>query len=97
MPGRQTIERTSLLRRGAEPLVNEVDGQVFMMSLERGKYFALSGTAAAIWSCLQQPTTPENIVADLRSRYDVDEETCMAQVMAFLESLAANGIVEKAR
>ena len=75
----------SLVARNEEPIAVEVDRSVVMMSLDQGMYFGLEGTGPRIWALLEQPKTVQQLCDDLMLTFDVDRETCLREVCAFLE------------
>jgi len=77
----------SLVARNEEPIAVEVDRSVVMMSLDQGMYFGLEGTGPRIWALLEQPKTVQQLCDDLMLTFDVDRETCLREVCAFLEEM----------
>jgi hypothetical protein len=79
-----------------EPHVQAVvdeEGAV-LLDLKRGKYFAMNGVAAEIWSGLEAGRTVPQIEADLLRTYDgVPPETIRADVAAFVAQLARESLV----
>lgn len=69
--------------------VAEVESELVMMDLARGKYYGLNPVATAIWQMLEEPVAVGTLCERLRARFDVDAETCEAEVTAFLEQLIA--------
>jgi len=82
----------TLIARGTEHVETQMGGQTVMMSIPRGKYFALGGTAQRIWECLAEPLTVRQIVDRLAAEYDIDAAECEAEVIAFVRELAENGL-----
>jgi len=74
--------------------VAELDGDKAMIDFETGKYFLLKGPANDIWDIIQEDTTVGNIVAKLRTIYDVTEEECQSATIAFLDNLNNLGFIE---
>ena len=83
----------SVAVRGKEHVETEMNGQVLMMSLDQGKYFALDNTGRRIWELLAEPTPLDRIVTILTEEYDVDAERCSEEVLAFAERLLKNGLI----
>ena len=76
----------------------EIDGESFAVSMEEAAdgfngVIRLSGTAAAIFRLLQQETTEEEIVAQMRRRYRVDDEVLSADVHKVLAKLREKGLL----
>jgi len=83
----------SVVTRGNNHLETEVDGQVFMLCLAQGKYFALDATARRIWGLVAQPVSLGTVVATLTEEYEVEAAQCRAEVLAFAESLLRSGLI----
>lgn len=72
--------------------LNESD--TVMLDVDQGTYSGVTGTGRSIWDLLAEPSTPSFIVACLLEEYEVDEETCRAEVQAFLGELVERGLVD---
>ena len=70
-----------------------IDGEVIILSLERGHYYSLTGTAAEIWSGVERNLTTSQIAAELGASYDADRPRLEGAVQAFLDELGAEGLV----
>ena len=85
----------TIVARGAEHVEAQMGGQTVMMSIPRGKYFALEGTAQRIWELMAEPVRVDEIVDRLVEEYDIDRDRCAAEVLAFLNELMENGLGEE--
>lgn len=65
-----------------------------MLSAERGAYLGLSAVGARIWELIEKPRDTEDVCAQLTGEFEVEPETCRAEVLQFLKELASNGAVE---
>jgi PqqD family protein of HPr-rel-A system len=72
----------------------ELNGEYVVLHTNSGNYFSLDGPAAFIWELLQKPTTDSEIVQAILARYDVDEQSCRADVNELLDQLRKLGLVE---
>lgn len=66
---------------------------VVILGMKEGTYFSVSAVAARIWALLQNPCRLAAVVATLTSEYDVPADVCATEVLAFVEELAARGLV----
>jgi hypothetical protein len=73
--------------RSEEPLTALVDGETVMFSPGQGAYFGLDPVGTRVWELLEQPRSIDDVCAALRSEFDVDAETCRADVEALIERL----------
>ncbi len=67
--------------------------EVVILGMREGMYFSVSAVAARIWALLQTPRRLADVVATLTSEYDGPADECTAEVLAFVEDLAARGLV----
>ena len=82
--------------RSSGPLFSEIDGEVVMVNLDTGAYYALGVVGSRVWELLEAPHDLDGLCAALRGEFDVDAESCHAQVSVFLDELRQAGLVELA-
>jgi hypothetical protein len=87
---------TTLLIRSSTALAASVDGETVMLDPTTSRYFGLEATGARIWELLETPKSQEQLVAALIEEYEVEPETCRAEVSQFLEVLDAAGLLAPA-
>ncbi|MDO4742861.1 MAG: PqqD family protein [bacterium] len=80
-------------------LLKKIANEYIAVSVgETNKYFNgivhLNNTGAFIWECLEQQTTPTQIVQKLLEKYDVDEKTAEQSVNNFLNIIKENNFLE---
>ena len=85
----------TVVARGTEHVEAEMSGQTVMMSIARGKYFALEGTGRRIWELMAEPVRVSEIVDRLVEEYDIERERCAGEVLAFIGELFENGLGEE--
>lgn len=84
---------TKLVTR-SQALAVRVDDDLVLFDAEAGKYFATSGVGADIWELIESPRSIRAICVNLMERYDVAEETCLAEVQEFVKVLVTEGLAE---
>lgn len=92
-----SIGLDTVVARGADHVEAQMGSQTVMMSISRGKYFALDGTGQRIWECLAKPVAVGEIVEQLVREFDVEHERCAADVLSFVSELMANGLTVEHR
>jgi hypothetical protein len=92
--GEPEVRPDAVVVRSGDPVEAEVDGDVVMMSIGRGKYYGLDSVGTRVWQMIGSPTRVSSICERLRSEFDVDEATCERDVLEFLNGLAAEGLIE---
>lgn len=81
------MERNTKIKLIKNLDVTDMAGDKVMIDFESGKYFMLRGTAVDIWENIQSETTFGDLVSNLLSIYDVDEDTCISGTEQFLNQL----------
>ncbi|MGZ8158157.1 MAG: lasso peptide biosynthesis PqqD family chaperone [Methylobacter sp.] len=76
-----------------ELVAANMDGDLVMMSIERGEYFGIGGVGPRIWELLAEPNTIGQLVDAICAEYDINETTCQADIIAFVEQLLTNELV----
>jgi hypothetical protein len=70
--------------------------EAVMMSVSAGRYYGLNAVASRIWELLETPKTIAQLCAQICEEFEVDMQTCEAEVLKFVQDLIDNGIVHEA-
>jgi hypothetical protein len=89
------INLQTRLIRAPDLIVSEMDGDLVMMHINSSSYFGISGVGVRIWEQLQQPKSLAELAQAIEQAYDVDQQTCQADLLAFAEKMLANGIAQR--
>jgi hypothetical protein len=73
------------------------DGEIAMMSVEKGNYYDLNETAAAVWAQLETPSSAREIASRLARDYSISEEECLADLLPLLAGWSGEGLIELVR
>jgi hypothetical protein len=87
------IDRDSVVVRNGDLVSAPMGNELAMMDMDSGKYFVLDKVAAAVWEVIETPTAVRALCERLREQFSVSEERCVADVIPFLEKLAAKNLV----
>jgi hypothetical protein len=79
--------------RSEQVLWTELDGQVVLLGLQRGRYYETNALGAAIWELLDEPRSASDIVDRLVSRYRVEPKRCADDLARFLNDLQSAGLI----
>jgi len=90
------ITLESVVRRSSDVMASPVDDELVMMDIERGMYYALSTVGADIWERLAEPVKVAELCAQLQQEYDVAPAACEADVLAVLNDMAGEGLLQPA-
>jgi hypothetical protein len=87
------IADATVIVRSPSVLTAEVDGEIVMLSVERGHYFGLDDIGSDIWKRIDPPCSFAELVDRLAANYDADRATIAADVRALLVRMAAQDAV----
>jgi hypothetical protein len=83
---------TKVAQKKALPSV-ELDGEVALMSVDRGRYYSLDTVGTRIWNVMSEQIAIKEIVDILLLEYDVTPETCENDVIDLVRQLNEQGLV----
>jgi len=84
-----------MIQRSGDWLSAQVGDARVMMSIANGRYVGLGGVGGRIWDLIEQPRSEEELCQLLLAEFDVTEETCRAELAAFLQKLRECGAVAR--
>src|ERR1700674_3324078 len=90
------IADVTVISRSPSVLTAEVEGEIVMMSIERGSYFGLDDIGSDIWKRIEQPCTFAPLIDVLAAAYDADRAAIAADVRALLDRMAEQDVVRLA-
>ena len=82
-----------MIHRSGDWLAARVGDELVMMSAVKGNYIGLTEVGARIWELIDPPRTIESLCEALVAEYDVDPQTCRAEVDSFLVTLGQHDAV----
>lgn len=94
MTQKAKVDLSSVVVQSKKILASAIDGEVVMMSIEAGTYSALDAIGSVIWDILKEPRSVSDICEILMERYEVERDRCEEEVLAFLNGLASDEIIE---
>ena len=71
----------------------DIDGEIIVMRLDNGEFFALSGTAAAAWRLIDGKRDRSALLAELAGQFAGDERQIETDVDELLERLKDSKLV----
>ena len=89
----KSLNPSSKIVRNQELISTDMAGDTVMMDIEQGKYFGLSGVGPFLWEELSEPSTIGDLSRKVFEKFDVDKETCDADVVSFAEGLIESNVV----
>jgi hypothetical protein len=78
----------------SEVLVQELDGELVLLNLNRGTYFGLDEVGYQIWKQITQCTSGEDAFVALEAQYDVEPQKLRNDMIDLIQQLDEHGLVE---
>jgi len=86
-------EYTSVVAR-QDQVSSDLAGETVILDLKSGVYYGLNQVGASIWNLIQEPKTVNEVRDVLLAKYKVEPEQCDRDLLALLEQLEAEGLIE---
>ena len=94
---KNSILLTDIIERIKGIPSTDINGDVVMMHVEKGKYFGLDSVGSRIWELIAGPQVVKDIILVLLEEYEVEESTCQEQVLEFVNLLHREGLIIRTR
>jgi len=69
------------------------DGELVILDLAHGEYFALDPIGSRLWVALEEGKSIEQVAAEIVQEYDVSPETAATDLAALLDDLVRRGLL----
>jgi hypothetical protein len=90
------MTRDTKVSRSGDILFAQVGpDEAVVLSVEQGCYYGLNAVAARICELIDTPVTIAQLSARICEEFEIDAQTAEAEVVKFVNTLAANGIVRE--
>lgn len=74
---------------------SKIDDAVIAMNREMGLCFAMNSTGARIWELASEPVRVHTLCDSLCKEFDVDRDTCLADVISVLSEMKESGLIRE--
>lgn len=88
------MARDFLVVRRSGLIEAEVDGALVCLHIDNGSCYGFNPTATRIWRAIDDPKHLSEICSALMTEFKVSREECEEQVLALLENMMGEGLVE---
>jgi Coenzyme PQQ synthesis protein D (PqqD) len=88
------ISRDSIVVATQEQVSCDLAGEVVILHLRSGMYYGLDAVGARIWSLIQTPMNVNDLRDALLEEYDVDPDRCERDLVALIEDITAQALIE---
>ncbi len=90
----RVISGRSMVTAAKDQISADLSDEVVMLHLKSGVYYGLDAVGARVWSLIQEPRAVSEVRDALLEEYEVDPDRCERELLAFLQELAAQGLIE---
>jgi hypothetical protein len=87
------ITAESVVSWSEAPVATEVDREVVLMNVGRGRCYGLGETGTSVWRRLGSPIRVDDLCRELMLEYHADPELLVKDVISLLENLQEEGLV----
>jgi hypothetical protein len=88
------ITAESLVAWSEIPVAAEVDHEVVLMNVGRGRCYGLGETGSSVWRRLSSPIRVDDLCRELLLEYRADRDVLKRDVLALLEQMQEEGLVK---
>ena len=88
------ISNSTTIMPAAQQVSASLTDEAVILNLDSGVYYGLDAVGARIWNLIQSPISVAEIQRILLDEYDVDADQCERDVLALIERLVAEGLIE---
>lgn len=88
------MARDFLVVRRSGLIEAEVDGELVGLHIDNSSCYGFNPTATRIWRAIDEPKHLSEICSALMAEFKVSREVCEEQVLALLENMMGEGLVE---
>ena len=78
-------------------VVEEVDDEIVVLDLDGNQYFGLNEVAWLIWQAIDEQKSLAQIVEEIASEFEIDEDRARDDTMAFIEQLLEAGLASRSQ
>jgi hypothetical protein len=73
----------------------DLGGETIILGLKGGMYYGLNPLGTFIWNLIQKPITIGKVRDRILEEYQVEPGQCEQDLVAIMETLLANGLIER--
>lgn len=87
------LSKNNVITQNQGNIISNMDGELVMLSIEKGNYYNLGVLGGEIWSLIEKPIKISDLLDKLISQYDVSQQECEEEVLSFLSDLYNEGLI----
>ncbi len=84
-----------VLTRNSDILWKLIEDKVVLLDMDEGRAITLNEVGSHIWTALEKHKTEEELLKDITSAFDIDEETVRKDVFSFLNDMIKRDLIRQ--
>ena len=89
-----TLLGESIVAATKDQVSCDLGGEAAILHIRKGRYYGLDPVGARVWDLLQQPRSVREIQGTLLKEFEVEPERCEADLLALLQKLLDEELIE---
>ena len=89
-----TVLLDSTIVRSSDQVSTDLGGEAVILGIQSQEYFGLEDVGVRIWGIIREPKTGRDILDTLLNDYDVEPKRCESDLLAVLQEMAEEGLIE---
>jgi hypothetical protein len=90
----RSLRTSSIVVAAKEQVSCPLGEESAVLNLKNSVYYGLDSVGARVWTLLQQPRSVGELRDTLLSEYDVEARRCEQDLLALLETMRNEGLIE---
>lgn len=88
------FSRDRVIRRSQRQTSCDLGDERVLLNVASGVYYGLDPIGSRVWELLEVPRSVGHLTESLQAEYAVDAATCESDLVALLERLLVEGLIE---
>jgi len=89
-----TLSLASVVVKSPVQVSTSLGAETVILGLAAEEYYSLQEAGARIWEIIEEPSTVRQVLETLLREYAVEPERCERDLLAVLQDMADEGLVE---
>jgi len=90
----ESLRTSSIVVAAKEQVSCPLGDEAAVLNLKNSVYYGLDSVGSRVWTLLQQPRSVGELRDTLLSEYEVEARRCEQDLLALLESMRSEGLIE---
>jgi hypothetical protein len=91
---REKISGQTMVVVSQDQVSCDLSGESAILNLKVGVYYGLNEVGTRVWKLIQEPKRVSELREAILEEYEVEPHRCEADIMALLQDLLKNGLIE---